>query len=1144
MAGHVVGPGGRAVAGAQVRLEDVATGETTDRNSDGNGGFQFADLAPGEYTLRVSMQGLSDWEGDHVMVGIGTATRMDPALAPLAVHRTVLVDAQRSESANTAADEAATSVAGDLPNNSQHWSRLAALFADGVASDGDSVSFRGLSPLLNTIAGDGASQNLAFRAQERGTAGNGFATAQSAVSEFRVPGNGASPERARPGGMATVTRGGTSHLHGSAVFYDRGALGQAANAFTKVMTAEPAGTTGLVNGQPVIELDGQPVTYQEVPWHAPDRRQTWEVAGGGPIRRGRANWFFAWEDHDRHDPAVARANEPEVFFAAPSGPALTTLAARIAGSTSPLLAGCPGEEPGSSSTAQAACAYGVVLQRLSSLLGAVPRNTRQTIVFSRLDMRLNGRNQLTLQYNSMRRTSPFGGLSGATETDSVGSFGNSSTSDDAGVARWDDYLTPHLLNSARYQYSRDVLSQTPGPASAFEKLFAGNGYGLAPQISIDGSVGFTLGTRSTVDKPEYPAETRQEIVEAATWLRGKQAMRVGYEYNHIVDDIEGLNNATGSYTYANLVDFASDLLAPDHCNGTTTGTGTFPCYSSFRQALGLADWSLQTADEAAYWAQEWRPNSRLILTAGIRYDDERLPNTNTALLNAELPQTVRLPHNPADFGPRAGFAWNVVGRGSTVLRGGFGLYYGRIPNATVFSALTATGTAQSPRSYAWRPMDAGAPVFPYTFASNETPYVNPQAANQQTTAPEVAFFDPHFRRPQVNEFEVSLEQALGRGTALTVTAMATDGHDLTQFVDSNIDTTATASIFYSIVAPGNESALGPLARAATPVTGFTSVVYAPARFYYRRLNPAYGAMTDVISETNSHYRGASVRLARRLRTLQVNTGYTWAHATDDGQNEATFADRNDVYDPADPRLEHGTSNYDVRQRVAGGVVVREPWHARGLAAMVLGGYALSAAGAWHTGLPWSMRVTGGAPTPSCSYIDWLNAGGATGQGSNCLQAVHEPGEALDAGSEPVPISAVGGGLNGSGGENLIPPIGRNTYRYPAAVNLDLRLTKQIRLSERCSFDLMGEAFNALNHRNVTEMQTAGYRLSNDASSPNMATLTWQSGMKPGVKSVLVDGQTQTEYAFDPTAAFGEVTNANSRALFRERQIQGGIRLHF
>jgi hypothetical protein len=935
-------------------------------------------------------------------------------------------------------------------------------------------------------------------------------------------------------------------MHGSAVFYDRGALGQAANAFTKVMQLEPAGTTGKVNGHPVLYVDGEPVTYQEVPWHAPDRRQSWEVSAGGPIRRGRADWFFAWEQHERHDPGVARANEPEVFFSAPSAPALSTLAERIACSTSPLLQGCPAAGYGSNSTAQAACAYAAVLSQLNTMLGKVPRMTRQTIVFPRLDLHLNGRNQISLQYNSMRRTAPFGALSGATENNSVGSFGNSSTSDDTAVARWEWFATPHLVSSLRYQYSRDVLSQVPGASSSFEKSLAKNFYGLPPQISIDTSAGFTFGTRTTVNKPEYPAETRQEVMEPVTWIRGKHAMRFGFDSNYIVDTVVGLNNETGSYSYASLVDFVSDLVAPGHCNGTTTGTGRYPCYSQFRQTVGLPSWSFQTADEAAYWIDEWKPTPRLSLTAGVRYEYERLPDTNAALVNAAIPQTAYLPHNKTDWGPRAGLAWDVRGDGHTILRGGVGISYGRVPNAAVYSALTATGSARSPRSYSWRPMDAGAPQFPYVFASGERPYTDPYASDQQTSAPDVIFFDRNFQRPQIVSFDLALQQQLGRGTRITVAAIGSDGHDLTQFMDTNLDPSATATIFYSVAAPGNEGEIGPLGKAANPNGGSTRAIYSPARFYYRRLNPAYGSITDVISETNSSYRGAVVRLVHQRRSLQINAGYTWAHAIDDGQNQATFADRNDVYDPADMRLEHGTSDYDVRQRVAGAVVVREPWRGHGTNGFFLSGYSLSAAGAWHTGLPWSMRTAGAIPTPSCSYLDWLNAGGATGRGSDCLQVVHQPNQTFDAGmaGEAVPIAAPGPGLNGSGGENLIPPVGRNSLRYPAAVNFDMRLTKHIRLSDRCSFDLMGEAFNALNHRNVTNVQAIGYRLSNDAAHPNMGTLTWQSGMKPDMKTVLVDGSTRTEYGFDPTAAFGGVTNANSRAFSRERQLQIGIRLRF
>jgi hypothetical protein len=751
------------------------------------------------------------------------------------------------------------------------------------------------------------------------------------------------------------------------------------------------------------------------------------------------------------------------------------------------------------------------------------------------------------QYNSMRRAGLHAALGGATETDALGSFGNSSTSDDTAVARWDWFATPRWMSSARYQYNRDLLAQTPGTASAFEAQFANNAWGLPPEVSIDKSQGLSFGTLGTVNKRQYPLETRQQLAEAATWVHGRQALRFGYDYNYVTDALEGLNGENGAYSYASLTDFLSDMLAPNSCDGTTTGTGPYPCYSRFRQTVGSANWSFETADYAAYLANEWKVGQRLALTLGARYEYEQVPDTNPALANADIPETARLVHDRTGFGPRGGFAWDVFGKGQTVLRGGYGIYTVRLPNAMVFSALTTTGSARSPRTYSYRPLDVAAPAFPYVFASDEQPYVNPAAPNHNSTAPEAVYFDPHFRHPQIQSMDLSLQQELGFRTVLTLTGMATDGRNLTQFIDTNIDLQNWATLFYSVAAPGNQGQIGPLSKATSGVSGYTNQVYQPLRFYYQRLNPAYGAITDMVSETNSSYRGAIAELTRRMsRTLTVHAAYTWAHAIDDNQNEATFAERNDVYDPADLKLEHGTSNYDVRQRLAGGLVLREPWRLRGPAGMLLGGYSLAGTGAWRTGLPWSMRTMGAVPTPSCSYANWLNAGGATGDGANCLKAVTQPDETFtdNTAGMVVPIASLGGSLNGSGGEDLIPPIGRNTYRYPAAVNLDLRFTKTIRISDRCSFEMMGEAFNALNHQNVTNMQTVGYRVTNDKTHPNMATLTWQSGVKPGTKIVLVNGTSETQYAYDPTAAFGGVTNANSGAVNRERQLQLGLRLNF
>src|SRR5271170_6462733 len=166
-----------------------------------------------------------------------------------------------------------------------------------------------------------------------------FSTAQAAINEFQVNTSNFSSEygHAAGGVINSVTKSGSNRLHGQASFYDRDAVWGAMNAFTKVMQPEPAGTTTTSAGAPVMYLNGQPITYVNVPWKAPDVRLQWGFSAGGPIRHDKLFWFFAYDQHRRDFPGVARANEPETFFAAPSAQTIQTLAGRIAGSASPIV---------------------------------------------------------------------------------------------------------------------------------------------------------------------------------------------------------------------------------------------------------------------------------------------------------------------------------------------------------------------------------------------------------------------------------------------------------------------------------------------------------------------------------------------------------------------------------------------------------------------------------------------------------------------------------------------------------------------------------------------------------------------------------------------------------------------------------------
>jgi len=187
------------------------------------------------------------------------------------------------------------------------------------------------------------------------------------------------------------------------------------------------------------------------------------------------------------------------------------------------------------------------------------------------------------------------------------------------------------------------------------------------------------------------------------------------------------------------------------------------------------------------------------------------------------------------------------------------------------------------------------------------------------------------------------------------------------------------------------------------------------------------------------------------------------------------------------------------------------------------GWMLSGIGQFHSGLPYSMRVSGSLP-------------GCGGYAGSCTPPQSSPVN-VTAGDF---IAGLRPGMNGSGGDNRvygmgndgrIYNIGRNTYRYPATWKADLRLGKKFDLGQMRQLELLVESFNLFNHQNVTEIETTGYTLgSGTASSP--PTLTFLTGLKINATTGL------------PNPAFGQPLNVNATNFYRERQIQVGVRMRF
>ena len=152
---------------------------------------------------------------DRVVVEVGRVTLLSPKLtlayddqtAPAKDHG---LQADLSPAVSSNVDQQALD---SLPSSTSQWSALAGLSA-GTApgpSGDDALSFRGLSPLMNSITIDGTDHNLAFSGRQRGGGGYGYSTTQSAIHEFQVNTSNFSAEygHAAGGVINTVTRSGT-----------------------------------------------------------------------------------------------------------------------------------------------------------------------------------------------------------------------------------------------------------------------------------------------------------------------------------------------------------------------------------------------------------------------------------------------------------------------------------------------------------------------------------------------------------------------------------------------------------------------------------------------------------------------------------------------------------------------------------------------------------------------------------------------------------------------------------------------------------------------------------------------------------------------------------------------------------------------
>jgi hypothetical protein len=843
ISGVVVDPSGKVIPEADIEVLNEATGVHYSSKTNGTGIYSITILPPGQYVIQVSKVGFKTLIKPDIVLNVQSAVALNFTLPVGPSSESITVEAGAS-AINTTDGSVSTVIDRDfvenMPLNGRSFQELLTL-APGVAQVttsaglGYSVGYsgdivvNGQRTESNYFTVDGVSANTG--AQSSGAEGAGVSgslpiftalgTTHGLASiddleEFRSNTSTYSAEYGRtPGGQFSFnTRSGTNVLHGSLYDYFRNDALDANNWFNDFY-AYPKGK---------------------------ERQNDFGGTLGGPVvvpgiydGKNKTFFFFSYEGLRLASPqAATQVAVPEASLRQQAPSALQ-----------PLLSAFPDENDGSDGLNDG---FGYYLESVS-----YPSNLNNTSIrFDRVvgkHLTIFGRYADTPSASTTYSGAVQQGVSSRTQSTTLG----------ATLA-----LAAHQSNEFRFNFTRSkgrsaTVSTDLGGATAFDlSSLSGPGGGSFPQENSVLYASFEFGAYPSFVLDTFPQTQNQiNLTDTHNWTLGNHNIKVGMDWRTITTTLLSENPAEeiGFFNESQVLQNSTGFAFVSTAGLTSDNKPVYGNFSSFLQ-------------------DEWRVTPQLSISSGVRWDINPAPSNANGPVPynvtevSDLATTQLAPKGTPlwrtdwlGFAPRIGVAFQTNPQSSlnTVIRAGFGAFYD-------------TGNALGSQGYNGIGFSSSAQLSSASFPLSSSQLTLPAPSTATPYSGYIYGYDPNLRLPYSLQYNVAVEQALGKRDSLTLGYVGSGGRKL-----------------------------------------LTAFVTSPGEIGNPNFAPT-GHLNVTQGRASSSYNSLQVKYQRQLsQGLQTLVSYTYAHSIDNASSN--FG----VY-----YLLRASSDFDIRENLQAAVTYLTP----------------------------------------------------------------------------------------------------------------------------------------------------------------------------------------------------------------------------